>query len=251
MNSSSIAFNRLKPMMAVILEKCPEEWTQQLLNRYAPGNENPERMTRGTAAVSGVGYTENTLVKLHQNILRATQAHHRTQTQFDHLIRKVINWEDVAKNYANPSKIYKRTLAKVQPAPGSSRNAMNNLVEAIVTPKVEWFWKCRIRSPFYKVLGVFLTALTFIVLWSEMTFSIVSPTLSIFALILNYAGGTGSYFFIELLSIICIAYLCVCAYYTVFKIRVFNFYYLAPHHQTDESSLVFCGMSVSRPIYQY
>ncbi len=36
--------------------------------------------------------------------------------------------------------------------------------------------------------------------------------------------------------------LCYCVYSTVFRIRVFNYYYLAPHHQTDAYSLQFSGM---------
>lgn len=39
-----------------------------------------------------------------------------------------------------------------------------------------------------------------------------------------------------------IAYLCVCTYYTVFKVRIFNYYHLAKNHQTDEYSLIFSGM---------
>lgn len=43
-----------------------------------------------------------------------------------------------------------------------------------------------------------------------------------------------------------ILYLCYCAYSTVLKIRVLNLYYLAPHHQTNEYSLIFSGMLLSR-----
>lgn len=43
-----------------------------------------------------------------------------------------------------------------------------------------------------------------------------------------------------------IAYMCYCAYSTVLKIRLLNLYYLAPHHQTDEYSLVFSGMMLCR-----
>lgn len=42
-----------------------------------------------------------------------------------------------------------------------------------------------------------------------------------------------------------IFYLCYCVYSTVFRIRVFNYYYLAPHHQTDAYSLQFSGMYVN------
>lgn len=37
-----------------------------------------------------------------------------------------------------------------------------------------------------------------------------------------------------------------CAYSTVLKIRLLNLYYLAPHHQTNEYSLIFSGMMVCR-----
>ena len=53
-------------------------------------------------------------------------------------------------------------------------------------------------------------------------------------------------FVLQLVSIATIAYLCVCAYSTVLKIRVLNLYYLAPHHQTDEYSLIFSGMLLCR-----
>lgn len=49
-----------------------------------------------------------------------------------------------------------------------------------------------------------------------------------------------------MLSTLIIAYLCYCAYSTVLKIRVLNLYYLAPHHQTDEYSLIFSGMMFCR-----
>lgn len=45
-----------------------------------------------------------------------------------------------------------------------------------------------------------------------------------------------------------ILFLCVCVYSTVFRIRVFNYYNLVPHHQTDAYSLQFSGMYVARDI---
>jgi len=48
----------------------------------------------------------------------------------------------------------------------------------------------------------------------------------------------------QLACCLTISYLCVCAYYTVFRIKFFNYYYIAGHHQTDEASLLFVGMWV-------
>ena len=49
----------------------------------------------------------------------------------------------------------------------------------------------------------------------------------------------------QIVSIVTVAYLSVCAYYTVFKIKVFNLYYLSASHSTDEYSLLFSAMWVN------
>lgn len=115
-----------------------------------------------------------------------------------------------------------------------------------------------------KVLAILAGILSVAVVWSEVTFFNKEPVLSIFAIIVNIAKDNYDYFKIEvnfsftfnftiteqfyfqLFSTIIIVYLCYCAYSTVLKIRVLNLYYLAPHHQTNEYSLIFSGMMLSR-----
>jgi hypothetical protein len=50
----------------------------------------------------------------------------------------------------------------------------------------------------------------------------------------------------KVVFVINIAFICFCAYYTIFKIkiRIFNYYYLASDHMTDENSLLFSGTYV-------
>lgn len=47
--------------------------------------------------------------------------------------------------------------------------------------------------------------------------------------------------FFKLVSCLIIGYLCCCAYYAVFKLRIFNYYYVSSNHQTSENSLIFSG----------
>ncbi|KAI1295474.1 G-protein coupled receptor-associated protein LMBRD2 [Halotydeus destructor] len=224
-----------KQMIDIILEKCPPDWKNTLLNRM---QSFPDR-SRGNR---GVSYNEKALVRLHQNVIRAMQAHHRTKVQWDRAIYGAVDCEDISKNQVNPSRNFKRTFPRTLPA----TNTVDAIKEALYTSRVEWYWKCIIRSPFYLCLGYFLTGLTFVVLWSELTFSITSHTFSVYALLIEFAKKTESYFFMEILSILSLAYLSICAFYTIFKIRVFNYYYLASHHMTDEYSLIFCGMLLCR-----
>jgi len=50
--------------------------------------------------------------------------------------------------------------------------------------------------------------------------------------------------FIQFVCVVTISYLSICAYYTVFKMRIFNYYVVVGNHNTDENSLIFCGMLV-------
>lgn len=79
------------------------------------------------------------------------------------------------------------------------------------------------------------------VIWSEMTFFSKRPPLSLFAIFLNYSRTTYNYLIIEFVCCLTIAYLCFCAYYTIFKMKIFNYFYLTPNHQTNENSLILSG----------
>lgn len=232
--SLSGAHDPMKPYLDIIVDKCPPEWKQHLMSRLNQNNYNQ--------GYSGSAYNEKSLTRMHKSIIKAMQMNHRTHCQWNLLISEAIEWEDVAKNEISPTHIYKSTLVTRQPS-----SQLSSLIrDTIYTPKIEWYWKCLVRGSVYRILGYLLTIFSLMVVWSEVTFSFQSIPLSIFALVMKIARIHYSYFFIEIFSIISIAYLCICSYYTVFKVRIFNYYYLAPYHQTDEYSLIFCGMLLCR-----
>ncbi|CAG2112013.1 unnamed protein product, partial [Medioppia subpectinata] len=225
----------MRPYLDIIVDKCPPEWKQQMMTRLAQNSSL-------SVNYSGNGFNEKSLTRMHKNIIQAMQTNHRTHCQWNRIISQSIEWEDVAKNEVSLSRLYRPTIEKRR-----SMSTLANIIrESVYTPKIEWYWKCLFRSYFYRVLGYVLTVFSLMVVWSEMTFSVESIPLSIFALIMKALRNNYSYFLIESFSIVSIAYLCVCAYYTVFKIRIFNYYYLSAHHQTDEYSLIFCGMLLCR-----
>lgn len=140
-------------------------------------------------------------------------------------------------------------------------------------PLPEWYWECVFRQSFYRFLAVVLCLLSVSVVWSECTFFSTHPVLSLFALFVQAAEKQHNYicievsvfgkvawskihivivtffYFFSLHQVVCfvtILFLCVCIFSTVFRIRVFNYYYLVPHHQTDAYSLQFSGMYVSK-----
>ncbi|RKP26524.1 LMBR1-like membrane protein-domain-containing protein [Syncephalis pseudoplumigaleata] len=75
-------------------------------------------------------------------------------------------------------------------------------------------------------------------LWSELTMQWDEPMLSIYGLVLHWANR--SYGLTEFVSILSLAYMCVCAYSSLLRMRIFNLYALVPR-RSDVGSLLFMG----------
>ncbi|KAJ1553439.1 LMBR1 domain-containing protein 2 [Cladochytrium tenue] len=95
-----------------------------------------------------------------------------------------------------------------------------------------------------RVLCVVCAVASLALVWSESTFQISSVPLSVPALLLKTSNIT--YGFIEVVSISFILYMCTCAYSTLFKIKIFDYYVIVPEHHTDEPSLLFVGAYLCR-----
>ncbi|GFY47485.1 g-protein coupled receptor-associated protein LMBRD2 [Trichonephila inaurata madagascariensis] len=210
----------------LILEKLPDE--RKSVTQL--------RRSRDDAHFTIDGISVKGLAKLHKQIIRAIHMYRRTQCQWNMLLEQVFHWEDIVANESNREKIFKTSLKPTRIP----------LFKSIRTPKIDWYWYCMLRNWVYRTLCVVLSVFSAIVVWSELTFFTQKPTLSLFALFISSARENYNYIAIEVISTATIAYLCVCAYYTVFRIRILNYYYLAPHHQTNEYSLIFCGMLLCR-----
>ncbi|XP_014246482.1 LMBR1 domain-containing protein 2 homolog [Cimex lectularius] len=182
-------------------------------------------------ADSMVAPTLKSLVRIHKQLIKSLHTSKRCETQWKLAVEKVILLEDVQRNKMSNDKTFKHTFDNTP---------------ALISPAFEWYWRCLIQDYVFKVAAVVCAILSAMVVWSEVTFFNKSPVLSLFAVFLNLARNSYDYFSIEILSTVIIAYLCFCAYSTVLKIRVLNYYYLAPHHQTDEHSLIFSGMMLCR-----
>ncbi|KAI5720618.1 hypothetical protein M8J77_009531 [Diaphorina citri] len=205
------------------------------INQKIPAHvkQNMRRQQRVDEDIIPPSY--KTLVNLHSQLIKALQTYGRTNTQWGMMVQQVILLEDIEKNQGNRERLFVHTFPQ--------DHAKSYLA---VNPKLEWYWRCWVEPKLMLVLGVGAGLMSLAVLWSEVTFFNKSPVLSLFAILLNRSRDSYDYFTIECLTLVGIAYLCFCAYSTVFKIRLLNFVYLAPHQLTDEYSLIFAGMLLCR-----
>ncbi|XP_071488144.1 G-protein coupled receptor-associated protein LMBRD2-like [Diadema antillarum] len=227
--SDAVRYNHpLRKHVNTVVSKCPEEFQDSLTKHLDDYQDYEQQQIQPPS--------EKELVRLHSKVIFAMQAKHRADTQWRVLVNKAFFYEDLQRNEKSSNPQFRHTF-------DPNFNAVERMV---CTPTVEWYWRLWFLPIAMKVLAVILALFSLMVIWSEMTFFSIKPVLSLFAIFVDKANENYNFLCIEVLCILIIAYLCVCSYYTVFKVRVFNFYYLAPHHQTDENSLLFCGMMLCR-----
>ncbi|KAK4815400.1 hypothetical protein QYF61_001388 [Mycteria americana] len=210
--------------------ECPTEYQERMGRNMDDYEDFDERQNSYPS--------EKSLVKLHKQVIYSVQRHRRTQVQWQILLEQAFYLEDVAKNETSATRQFVHTFHSQEPE--------NKIIQYFYTPTVEWYWECLLRPWFYRVLAVVLATFSVIVVWSECTFFSTKPVLSLFAVFIQLAEKTYNYIYIEMACFLTIFFLSICVYSTVFRIRVFNYYYLASHHQTDAYSLLFSGMLFCR-----
>ncbi|XP_041855890.1 G-protein coupled receptor-associated protein LMBRD2B-like [Melanotaenia boesemani] len=216
----------LRRCVDTILTKCPTEY-QEELGRNVERSHSEQNSTP----------TKRSLIKLHKKVIVVVQRHNQTQVQWSILLDEAFHLEDVAKSQTSHFQVFTHSL------PSAHHGWIQRF---IYTPSVEWYWECMFRQGFCRLLAVLLCLLSAAVVWSECTFFSTHPVLSLFAVFIQNAEKHYNYICIEMACFVSILFMCVCVYTTVFRIRVFNYYHLVPHHQTDAYSLQFSAMLFCR-----
>ncbi|KAM7363978.1 LMBR1 domain-containing protein 2 homolog isoform 1-T1 [Cochliomyia hominivorax] len=220
--------HELRPCVETILRKVPIELQERAARNYSRGGNG--------GGTSTIVPSEKSLVRIHRQVIKSLQTLQRTEALWSVQVETVFQLEDVAKNMHSVERRFKSEF----PQPRSQ------LGRFLYSPTLHWYWSCMIRAPVLKGLCVLTAFMSGMVVWSELTFFQRSPVLSIFANVINVAKHSYDFFTIEVFSMIVLCYLFYCTYSTILRIRFLNLYYLAPHHQTNEHSLIFSGMLLCR-----
>lgn len=217
--------HELRPCIDTILRKVPTELMERV-----------RRQGRTDVGQAGAVPTEKSLIRLHKQVIKSIQTFQRTEALWNVQVDKVLHLEDVEKNINSMDRRFKTEFPQQR----------TKLHELFCNPTIDWYWQCQLKPPFMRSMAVILGGLSLMVVWSELTFFNRSPVLSIFANVVNWSKNKHDFLTIEIFSMVTLCYLCYCAYSTVFRIKFLNLYYLAPHHATNEHSLIFSGMLLCR-----
>ncbi|XP_017024242.1 LMBR1 domain-containing protein 2 homolog [Drosophila kikkawai] len=228
--SQEIAINDelLRPSLEAIQRKIPVELQEKARHNFS---RTGDCSTRSTILPS-----EKSLVRIHAQVIKALQTLQRAEALWSVQVQAVLHLEDVNRNMYSSERSFKAEFPQQR----------TQLVGMCHSSKVQWYWECRLKMPFLRMMSFLTATMSVMVVWSELTFFCRRPVLSIFANAIYVAKDSYNFFTIELFSTTILCYFFYCTYSTILRIRFLNQYYLAPHHQTNELSLIFSGMLLCR-----
>ncbi|KAI3421969.1 hypothetical protein GPALN_012506 [Globodera pallida] len=237
-----------------IAAKFPYEFVKHLNGSGADPKESSAALPISSCSQLDIGSVNNDayLIKLHRKVINAAQNYRHCQAQWHSLIESAFYLEDV--EVAEQSGLLPAQWARLDVVNGGGTNrrktksaALSLLVAALPGyAKARFHLFVTLRRPISQCLAVCFAAMTALILWSECTFFIVSPQLSLAARVLHSAARGYHYKFIQLCAVAMILYLCCCAYFTIFQLRIFRYYRLDPNQMTGENSLIFSAMLICR-----
>ncbi|VDM68239.1 unnamed protein product [Strongylus vulgaris] len=200
----------------IIVSEFPEEVIDELF----PARNAMEFSSLNAADMRSVN-SDKYLIRLHKRVISAIQYHHRTTAQWSSLMKQALFLEDISQ--AELSGHLESTSCTFFPE------------------SVRYFWLVTAQRPLCMILAILLTGMTIMILISECTFFIVSPTLTPAGIIVDYAAKRFHYKF-QIVAVAIICYLCACAYFTVFRLKIYQYYHLDPNRHTDGNSLLFSAI---------
>ncbi|SAM04151.1 hypothetical protein [Absidia glauca] len=229
---SELEFNELAKTINVIshrairtddaLRRMVENTVQRFPFVKHPIYADRDRHTSGIPQV----LTEEYIVTLNRNMIIAARMKDRKSALWKNLLSEAYYLQDIEANKENSDRRFHSNLRPLE----------EGSFWTDIKARLEWWWVIMFRSILYRGLSVILGVVSICILWSELTFNIKSPLVSIVGLAiqackLNYAA-------VEVLSFLILTWMCICVYTSLFKVRFFNLYLLIPHHHTDPNSLL-------------
>lgn len=180
--------------------------------------------------------TYDRLVSIHSRVMQGTHVAKSAHAAFEEAVADAVFYADVV------DAVESRTARRVERSNGRQRQ--HRLAAAFDAVELVWYrW---LRRPALIFGFVVLTLLSLLIFWCEIALTVPVETLDLSPLSRVYGminhNGVG----LQLLVIIPLTHMCVCAFVAVFQLRLWDFYALRRQKQTDAASLFFCGALFNR-----
>lgn len=174
---------------------------------------------------------EKSMATLRRQLRIARGEYYRYKSEYMNFVTEALELEDTIKNYELRDATGWRYTSSFRPErPGKLGSCLDT---------IELVWRCILRKQLKKLSAIILGCLTAAILLAEATILPNGVDFSLFSILIN-AVETNEVF-VQVAGFIPLMYMCVCTYYSLFKIGMLTFYSLTPSQTNAVSLLMICS----------
>uniref|UniRef100_A0A2P2M4P6 LMBR1 domain-containing protein 2 homolog A n=5 Tax=Rhizophora mucronata TaxID=61149 RepID=A0A2P2M4P6_RHIMU len=175
---------------------------------------------------------EKSMATLRRHLRGAREAYYRYKSEYMTYVTEALEVEDAIKNYEHGSSTGWKYISSFRP---THTGKLGSLLDT-----TEFFWRCLVRKQLQKILAIILGTMSAAILLAESTLLPTGVDLSLFSILINSVGKQEV--FVQVLAFVPLMYMCICTYYSLFKVGMLMFYSLTPRQTSSVSLLMICSM---------
>ncbi|TYH94084.1 hypothetical protein ES332_A12G016600v1 [Gossypium tomentosum] len=175
---------------------------------------------------------EKSMASLRRRLRIARDQYCRYRSEYMNFVLEALELEDTIKNYERRDATGWKFLSSFRPVRTGKLGPYLDTTEFV--------WRCILRKQLQKLLAVILGCMSAAILLAEATILPRGVDLSLFSILVNSVGRQELVG--QITSFIPLMYMCVCTYYSLFKIGMLMFYALTPGQTSSVSLLMICSM---------
>ncbi|XP_061355524.1 uncharacterized protein LOC133300051 [Gastrolobium bilobum] len=175
------------------------------------------------------------MAALRRRLKRAQEQYYRYRSEYTKFVLEALELEDTIKNYERRDSTGWKYVSCLRPERIGKVGALLDTIGSH-----ELLWRCILRKQLQKSLAIILGCMSFAILLAEATILPSGVDLSLFSILIHAAGNQEM--LVQLAASIPLMYMCICTYYSLFKMGMMMFYSLTPRQTSSVSLLMICSM---------
>ncbi|KHN44358.1 LMBR1 domain-containing protein 2 like A [Glycine soja] len=174
---------------------------------------------------------EKSMATLRRHLRGAREEYYRYKSGYMTYVLEALELEDTIKNFDRRNSTGWEYNSSIRPA---RTGKLGSLFDTL-----EFLWKCILRKQVEKGLAVILGIMSVAILLAEATL-LPSIDLSLFSILIKSVGTEEV--LVQVFAFVPLMYMCICTYYSLFKIGMLMFYSLTPRQTSSVNLLMICSM---------
>lgn len=174
---------------------------------------------------------EQSMATLRRQLRIAREEYYRYKSEYMTYVTAALKLEDTVKSYERREMTGWKYVSSFRPSRPGALGTFLDIAELI--------WRCVLQKQFQKLFAIIIGCMSAAILLAEATL-LPRINLSFFSMLINAVGEQEV--LVQIAAFVPLMYMCICTYYSLFKIGMLMFYSFTPRQTSSVSLLMICSM---------